>query len=278
MQACCNDALQFDGETTMERTPNTLIASLIAAAGLGALVMFLLDPQSGARRVALARDRARRLAHQAADAAGTGWRDLRHRASGVAAGARHLVHRDEVSDRVLEERVRAELGRWVSHPHAVSVSVREGRVLLGGAVLTPEQAPLKRAIERVRGVLQVDSQVLAYDSAGRMPMLQGGTLRAGRVPAWPRGKRHAPATQLLGASASVALLAGAALRRGMPGLLLAAAGAAIAAEVASERHSAHGAAGSQRAARREPPRRDDARRGVTNERQAGQRATARASA
>ena len=126
----------------MERTPGTTIATLIAAAGLGALTMFFLDPLSGTRRTALARDRARHWMHEAADAAGTGWRDLRHRASGVAAGARHLVHREQVSDRVLEERVRAELGRWVSHPHAVSVSVRDGRVLRGGAVLTPEQVPL----------------------------------------------------------------------------------------------------------------------------------------
>jgi hypothetical protein len=220
----------------MERTPAIHVASLIAAAGLGALAMYLLDPQSGTRRVALARDRARRLAHEAADAAGTGWRDLRHRASGVAAGARHLVRREQVSDRVLEERVRAELGRWVSHPHAVSVTVRDGLVLLGGAVLAAEHAQLTRAIEGVRGVRRVDSQVTPYERPDGMPMLQGGIVRSGRRPPWPRGKRHAPATQLLGVSAGAALVAGGALRRGLPGLLLAAAGAAVAADVARAAH------------------------------------------
>jgi hypothetical protein len=184
----------------MERTPNTTIASLIAAAGLGALAMFLLDPQSGSRRVALARDRARHLMHEAADAAGTGWRDLRHRASGVAAGARHLVRREQVSDRVLEERVRAELGRWVSHPHAVTVTARDGRIV-----------------------------------------------RSGRRPPWPRGKRHAPATQLLGVSAGAALVAGGALQRGLPGLLLMAAGAAIATDVARARHRGRDAADAETA-------------------------------
>jgi hypothetical protein len=230
LQACCNE------DTTMERTPAITIASLIAAASLGALAMYWLDPQSGTRRVALARDRARRLAHEAADAAGTGWRDLRHRASGVAAGARHLVQREQVSDRVLEERVRAELGRWVSHPHAISVTVRDGLVLLGGAVLAAEHAQLTRAIEGVRGVRRVDSQVTPYEQPGGMPMLQGGIVRSGRRPQWPRGKRHAPATQLLGVSAGAALVAGGALRRGLPGLLLLAAGAAVAADVARAAH------------------------------------------
>jgi hypothetical protein len=231
----------------MERTPNTTIASLIAAAGLGALAMFLLDPQSGSRRVALARDRARHLMHEAADAAGTGWRDLRHRASGVAAGARHLVHREQVSDRVLEERVRAELGRWVSHPHAVTVTARDGRVLLGGAVLAAEHAHLTRAVAGVRGVRQVDSQVMAYEKPDGMPMLQGGIVRSGRRPPWPRGKRHAPATQLLGVTAGAALVAGGALQRGLPGLLLMAAGAAIATDVARARHRGRDAADAETA-------------------------------
>jgi hypothetical protein len=235
VHACCNE------DTIMERTPTT-IASLIAAAGLGALAMFLLDPQGGSRRVALARDRARRLMHEAADAAGTGWRDLRHRASGVAAGARHLMHRERVSDRVLEERVRAELGRWVSHPHAISVAAHDGRVLLGGAVLAAEHAHLIRAVEGVRGVTSVDSQVMVYERPDGMPMLQGGIVRSGRRPPWPRGKRHAPATQLLGVSAGAALMAGGALRHGLPGLLLMAAGAAIATDVARARHRARDAA------------------------------------
>jgi len=223
----------------MDRTPTPYIASLVLAAAAGALAMFMLDPQSGTRRVALARDRTRRLVREAGDAAGVGWRDLRHRASGVAAGARHLVQREPVSDRVLEERVRAELGRWVSHPHAITVTVRDGRVLLGGAVLTAEHAPLTRAIESVRGVRQVDSQVMPYDQAGSMPMLQGGIVRSGRRPPWPRGKRHAPATQLVGASAGAALLAGGLLRGGLPGVVLAAVGAALAADVARGRRRGH---------------------------------------
>lgn len=238
----------------MSRTPNTTIASLIAAAGLGALAMFLLDPQSGTRRVALARDRARRLVHEAADAAGTSWRDLRHRASGVAAGARHLVRREQVSDRVLEERVRAELGRWVSHPHAISVTAHDGRVLLGGAVLAAEHAHLTRAVEGVRGVLRVESQVMAYERPDGMPMLQGGIVRSGRRPAWGRGKRHAPAMQLLGVSAGVALVAGGALRRGLPGLLLAAAGAAMAADVARTQRRVRDAAGTVESALQQPSR------------------------
>jgi hypothetical protein len=217
----------------MNRHSNTRLAALVAAAAAGALAMFVLDPQSGARRIALARDRTRRVLRDTADAAGMGWRDLRHRVSGLAAGVRRLARRAGPSDRALEARVRAELGRWVSHPRAIGVSAQDGFIVLKGSVLAAEQAQLTRAVEGVRGVRGVVSRVAAYDSPDGMPALQGGRVRSGPRPPWPLGEPHAPANRLLGASASVALVAGGLVRRGMPGLLLTAAGLAIAADVAS---------------------------------------------
>src|SRR5437763_1811711 len=60
--------------------------SMLAGAGLGAGLMYALDPQTGRRRRALARDQAVHLAHEARDAAGVVGRDLRNRAQGLAAG------------------------------------------------------------------------------------------------------------------------------------------------------------------------------------------------
>jgi hypothetical protein len=96
--------------------------SFVVAAGLGAALMYLLDPQHGRRRVALLRGQWTRVVRKGRDSADAGWRDLANRASGLVARARGAWRAETPDDDVLVERVRAELGRWVSHPHAIEVS------------------------------------------------------------------------------------------------------------------------------------------------------------
>jgi hypothetical protein len=60
--------------------------TFLAGAGLGAGLMYLLDPQAGRRRRALIRDQAVSLAHQAQDAAGAVAEDAANRAQGLASG------------------------------------------------------------------------------------------------------------------------------------------------------------------------------------------------
>ncbi len=60
--------------------------SLLAGLGLGAGLMYLLDPQMGRRRRALVRDKAARLAHEAQDAAQVVGKDFGNRARGLASG------------------------------------------------------------------------------------------------------------------------------------------------------------------------------------------------
>ena len=60
--------------------------AFLAGAGVGAGLMFLLDPQMGRRRRAIARDKAVSLAHQAEDAAEVVARDVTNRARGLASG------------------------------------------------------------------------------------------------------------------------------------------------------------------------------------------------
>jgi hypothetical protein len=68
---------------------NTDIAKIALAAiigtGVGALTMFVLDPVSGPRRRALARDKVMRLANDAAESVQGTARGLRDRAKGIAA-------------------------------------------------------------------------------------------------------------------------------------------------------------------------------------------------
>ena len=60
--------------------------SFLTGAGVGAGLMYMLDPQMGSRRRALARDKMVRLGHEAEDAVRVVGRDLRNKAQGVASG------------------------------------------------------------------------------------------------------------------------------------------------------------------------------------------------
>ena len=85
-------------------------------------------------------------------------RDVEHRAEGAVAETRHLFEGDdEVSDSVLEQRIRTAVGRAVSHPHAVEVNCTGGSVFLGGWVLADEVAELTSAVRAVRGVKELST-------------------------------------------------------------------------------------------------------------------------
>jgi hypothetical protein len=63
-------------------------AALLGGIGLGAAVMYVLDPQGGRRRRALARDKAVSFAKTTSRVVGARSRDLANRAKGVASEAR----------------------------------------------------------------------------------------------------------------------------------------------------------------------------------------------
>jgi len=60
-------------------------------AGVGALAMFVFDPDSGRRRRAQARDKLTHYGREATNAVESTARDLRNRAQGLAAEARGTV-------------------------------------------------------------------------------------------------------------------------------------------------------------------------------------------
>ena len=152
--------------------------TLISAA-VGAMAMYFLDPQSGRRRRARTRDKAVRYRHRVRDAWDVTLRDTQHRARGVLAASRRLVRRESVSDETLAGRVRAVLGRYVSHPHAVAVSVREGVVTLTGPILQAEVHPLLHAVKAVPGVRGAENGLQAHTDASHVSALQGGVPRRG---------------------------------------------------------------------------------------------------
>jgi uncharacterized membrane protein len=122
----------------------------------GAALMYFTDPGRGKRRRAILRDKVtaglRDVAHEF-DKAG---RDLRNRSQGLASTVWRVRSRPEADEPVIEERVRATLGRVIDHPHGVAVSAeRGGRVILTGPVREREVDELVRRVKSIQGVKEV---------------------------------------------------------------------------------------------------------------------------
>jgi gas vesicle protein len=146
---------------------------LLVGAAAGSAVMFLLDPNGGRRRRALMRDRMVRATRKARKGLDATARDIANRTGGIAAETRKRLSRERVHDAKLVARVRAKLGRASSHPGAIEVDAHDGHVILRGAILDAEMNDVLAAATAARGVNTVDCQVDVYETAERIPSLQG---------------------------------------------------------------------------------------------------------
>jgi hypothetical protein len=111
-----------------------------------------------------------------------------------------------VDDWRLVERVRARLGRVVSHPRAIDVHVSNGAVTLIGPILADEVERVVSAVASVRGVEAVLNELEPHESAEGIPSLQG----EGRAPGPSVDmlqRNWAPATQALVGMAALAATA-----------------------------------------------------------------------
>jgi hypothetical protein len=181
------------------------LAGLAAGAGL----MYFLDPRGGAWRRSQAVQRASRALRDAEETVEAGARDLRQRARGLAHEARARASREHVDDEVLAERVRARLGRLASHPRALQVAARQGRVELSGPIFSAEHGRVIRGVWLVRGVRAVEDRLDPHETAAEAPSLQGAGPKPGPRPQ-PLQRAWSPGTKLL-ATAGGALLVGRAL-------------------------------------------------------------------
>jgi hypothetical protein len=186
--------------------------------------MYLADPREGRRRRARLRDVVVHTAHTVEAAAGTASRDAEQRFVGLAARAlASLIEKPVPTDEVLAARVRTRVGRLVSHPRAIDVTARSGRVTLSGPVFEAEVEQLLSGVGEVPGVTRIDNQLEPHAEAGAVPALQGpGPLRALTAPrAW---FRWTPTTRVVAGAAGVALMALASRRRMVRGTAVGLAG------------------------------------------------------
>lgn len=148
--------------------------------GVGILGSVLADPNRGAARRAMIRDKAVSRSRDAADHARRRAVDARQRAQGAVHEATARLREHEVPDHVLAERVRAQIGRPVSHPSALEVRATDGCVELRGPILAHEVDGLLERVRAVRGVKEIVNRLEVHQTPGNIPSLQGTGARQTR--------------------------------------------------------------------------------------------------
>lgn len=200
----------------------------LGAAGIGASVMYLLDPDRGRRRRILLRDQLTHGLRASSREFGKAARDLGNRVQGAAASAGKALQPEHPSDEVLAGRVRSRIGRVCSHPGAIQVEARGGRVTLRGPLLSGEFEDLLTAVLNTRGVREVDNRLDLHNRPDVPPLQSAG-----------RARNHSdhiswkPANRLLGGIAAGGLLTYGSLRGGLVGAAAKLAGLAGLARAAS---------------------------------------------
>ena len=203
-----------------------ITSGILTGLGLGALLMYLGDPGSGARRRGLIRGGVihfRRKLLQFIDAT---IRDTRNRAIGVGARARSVFGSQSVDDDILVERVRSRMGRFVSHPRAIDVSASGGVITLSGPILQVELRDLLKAVRSVRGVKGIENRLDVHESPSGIPSLQHGVTRTGMRPDFLQ-ENWSPSTRALASLCGVALFGSGIGRGGMLGSSMSACGLAL---------------------------------------------------
>jgi hypothetical protein len=142
-------------------------------AGLG--LMYLLDPKNGRRRRAMIRDKTVHGLKVTGRAIEKTSRHVANATKGVAMTMVSPLRKESlpVSDDVLEHRIRTKMGRAVSNPRAISVSVSEGNIKLSGPVLKSEARRLLSCVSRIRGVNSVENRLDVREQAEAEASLQG---------------------------------------------------------------------------------------------------------
>lgn len=193
----------------------------------GAAAAWFMDPQSGRRRRTLLKDAAVHTGHVIKKNADKTSRDLRNRARGRLAAGRSFFQQDQATDAVIEQRVRSQLGRLVSHSDAIQVRCNNGEVTLSGHLLAAEADRLLSRVRSVRGVRAVDSRLHLHQEPGDNPDLQPRNGHANGTNNNFLQNHWSPATRFAAGAAGIALaglgrnnrILGPALRSGGTALL-----------------------------------------------------------
>jgi len=172
----------------------SLVGSAGLGAGLGAGLMYLLDPQGGRGRRAVARDKSLSTLKKGSTAAAKTSRQLGNKTKGLVSQAGTKLRRaDLIPAKALLKKVRRSVRDAVSHPGAIQAALEDGRVILSGLVLASEVHGLLAIIETIEGVFGVDNRLEVHESAQDLASYRGSKRWVG------------PATRVLTGTAGSAL-------------------------------------------------------------------------
>lgn len=200
-------------------------AVLLGTLGLGAGLMYFLDPNRGKKRRALIRDRAVHLTNVANKQIDRTAVDLRNRAQGVWFEAERLFEEQDFTDEELNAKVRTKLGRLTSHPHQIQTEVKDGKLNLKGYVLADEEQLVLNGLASICGVIKVENNLESHSSEENFPKLLGAEKRRRFI--LERQKGWSPQTRILAAVAGGGLALLGAKKRDTVSSMLASAGVGL---------------------------------------------------
>ncbi len=145
------------------------LKTLITTLGIGAGLMYFLDPQHGERRRTMVRDKANDFVNNFNDSIDTAVENARTRARGVLTELTAKLGNEGTTDWILEERVRNNLGRIA---RGVNIRADGGRITLTGPVLRDDEDVIVKTAMRTRGVYGVENQLQPFDNPEDIPSLQ----------------------------------------------------------------------------------------------------------
>jgi uncharacterized membrane protein len=175
------------------------LPTMIKALALGAGVMYFYDPSQGRRRRAMVRDQFTRVVNRTDDSIDVALEDLRNRTRGTLAEIMNTVSEGGSPDWLLEERVRARLGRNVQHAGSVEVISEDGYITLRGPILAEDVERTIKRISSVRGVKGVSNKLDVYQTEADIPGLQGQVNKRMEKPEWEQ-ENWSPAMRLISAT------------------------------------------------------------------------------
>ncbi len=143
---------------------------LIGGLAAGASIMYILDPERGRTRRALARDKAGSLLLHTSTAAGKNVRNLQNHARGMMHDVTHLGSKKK-SDIDLMNEIRAGIANLLPNNNSMHVTVHKGRVTLSGPILASDVQKVVEGVAMVPGVGGVDNRLTVYQSPEEMPRM-----------------------------------------------------------------------------------------------------------
>lgn len=137
----------------------SILWTLLGGAAGGAAAWYFLDGDNGARRRAAFARKTNQLGRKIARGAELSFRDVENRLSGLARHAWASVIRPPLDDRIHVERVRARMGRIVSHPHKIHATADNGVITLWGEATEQDAKRLVDAVAAMPGVRGVQNEL-----------------------------------------------------------------------------------------------------------------------